>query len=142
MPAPAAPRHDRAVEVAASFEYLGRPSTPASARVLARAPRERALRAVRALGTCWGLAVVAVFIPVLHFLLVPSLLLAGPLVAMTLHGERATVVEARGACPACAHEQTVALGRAAKPRIEFRCEQCGRALALVLASAALEALLR
>ena len=126
------------VEVHGSFEYLGRPSAPAVARVLARSPRERTLRALRGLAACWGLAVAAVFIPLLHFVLVPALLVAGPLLAMTLHRERATVMDARGRCPACDCEQTVALSRPAKPKIEFRCEACGRALALALDPASLK----
>jgi hypothetical protein len=135
------PRDSKAgptTEVAATFEYLGKPPTPARATILARGPRERTLRALRALGACWGLAIVAVFIPVLHFVLVPSLLLAGPLIASSLNQERVTVIEARGACPACAHEQTVALGRGARPRIDFRCEKCGRPLALALPPEVLE----
>ena len=62
---------------------------------------ERLLRALAALGLMWLLAVLAVAIPIAHFVLVPALLLAGPVVAwrryrVTEQNERVT-----GDCPSC-----------------------------------------
>lgn len=73
---------------------------------------ERTSRAVRALATCWGLAVLAVFLPVLHFVLVPSLLVAGPVVALSRLRERCTVRGASGTCPACGAAQSFAVSGA------------------------------
>ncbi|MDR2877119.1 MAG: hypothetical protein LBV36_03645 [Chromatiales bacterium] len=71
--------------------------------------RDRVLRALAALGLVWLLAVLAILIPGLHFVLVPALLIAGPVVAfrrfrITAQNERAT-----GACPSCGKEFSLAL---------------------------------
>ncbi len=81
---------------------------------------------------CWGAAVAAVFLPVLHFVLVPSLLLAGPLVALARWRERVTILAADGACPACGAMQHPRPRSAAAEHMGFRCESCRRALELRL----------
>ncbi len=70
---------------------------------------DRVLRALLMLGLMWLLALVSVLIPVAHFVLVPALLLAGPVVAFMRF--RITEVNERvtGACPTCGREITVAL---------------------------------
>lgn len=115
-------------EVPAEIHWIGHGATRAVARVRHRARRARWVRAARGLLACWGLAVAAVFLPLLHFVLVPALLLAGPVVALLRLGEQVTLLDVRGACPACGREQTVGLGRAAEARLPFRCEGCGRPL--------------
>jgi hypothetical protein len=62
---------------------------------------ERLRRGLRWLGMIWGGAVVAVFIPGLHFVLVPSLLIAGPIVAFKMHGQVSSVTGGNAECPAC-----------------------------------------
>jgi predicted RNA-binding Zn-ribbon protein involved in translation (DUF1610 family) len=93
---------------------------------------DRLRRAARAWAGCWGAAIVAVFLPVLHFVLVPSLLVGGPLYAMVMMRERVTVLGADGACPACGAEQHPRMKTGASDRMEFRCESCRRALGLKL----------
>jgi hypothetical protein len=118
-------------EVPARFTYVGRPDTEARVRVRRHDSRQRTARALRVLGACWGLAVVAVLVPVLHFVLVPGLLLAGPLLAVQRLGERVTVVGARGECPGCGAPQTFTLAMAPTERMPLRCEACGRQVFLV-----------
>lgn len=127
-----APSHTAASEreVAATLAYHGHADAPATLRVRDWSKPERTARAVRALATCWGLAVLAVFLPVLHFVLVPSLLVAGPLAALARLNERATVLGAHGACPACGAAQAFALSGAMRESIALRCESCGRAVSL------------
>jgi hypothetical protein len=114
------------------FAYPDR--APAPARVLAR-HRDRAARttrAVQALAGCWVLAVAAVFLPLLHFVLVPGLLVLGPALAWRRLHEAETLVLAEGACPACGAPQRFALGSPWRARTLLRCEACGRAIELLL----------
>ncbi len=117
-------------EVAATIAYHGHPDAAATLRVRTWSKPERTGRAVRALLTCWGLAVLAVFLPVLHFVLVPSLLVAGPIAALARLREGASVLEANGACPACGVTQRFAVSGALREETRLRCESCGRAVSL------------
>ena len=62
---------------------------------------ERVKRAAKILGICWGLAVVTLFIPLAHFILVPSFLLAGPIMAYMKYRVVESVEGAQGKCPTC-----------------------------------------
>jgi hypothetical protein len=125
------PLADALERVAAEFVYHDR-AGPATVRVQQHGRPDRLRRAMRAWAGCWGAAVVAVFLPVLHFVLVPALLVGGPLYAMVMMRERVTVLGADGDCPACGAAQHPRLKAGASERMEFRCESCRRALALRL----------
>ncbi|RMH43626.1 MAG: hypothetical protein D6689_04580 [Deltaproteobacteria bacterium] len=94
-------------------------------RQLDRSARTR--RAAAALGACWGLAVVAVFIPVAHFVLVPSLTIAGPIVAWLRARQRAVVLGGDGTCPACGASIEIEPGPAHWP-LHAQCAACREAL--------------
>lgn len=49
----------------------------------------------------WAMALVALFIPLLHFVLVPALLVAGPLVGFARFRRRARIGPGDFGCPAC-----------------------------------------
>lgn len=119
-----------ATTVRARFEYPGKPATEAGASLVRRARRERITRAALGWAACWGLAILAVFIPLLHFILVPLLLLAGPLVGRSRWLEKATVLGARGVCPGCGQPQSLELRQPARESIPLRCPGCGRPLSL------------
>ncbi len=70
---------------------------------------DRVLRALVMLGLIWLLALISVLVPVAHFILVPSFLLAGPVVAFLRF--RVTEVNERvtGACPTCGRQITLPL---------------------------------
>lgn len=114
----------------ASFHYHGRPATEARLEVRHWNPRQRILRALQGLGMCWGAAVLAVLLPVLHWVLVPALLIAGPIFAIQRHGELTTVLSANGACPACGVDLSFRLAQASRARMMLRCDHCGRAISL------------
>jgi hypothetical protein len=76
--------------------------------------RERGLRALKILGILWGLAVVTVFIPVAHFVLVPGFLIAGPVMAVQRYRTGESVEGATGVCPTCGQPVTVPLDPAAR----------------------------
>jgi hypothetical protein len=58
-------------------------------------------RALRALGVCWMFAVIAVLVPILHWVLVPALVLLGPIVAARAFAHERQVCAGGGACPVC-----------------------------------------
>lgn len=62
---------------------------------------DRVKRALKALALCWGLALFAVFIPGLHFILVPLLVLVGPLVAYRGYLPKRLVLGGQFTCPKC-----------------------------------------
>src|SRR5215510_12082257 len=117
--------------VAAQFVYHDK-AGPATVNVRQHGRPDRIRRAAKAWAGCWGAAIVAVFLPVLHFFLVPALLVGGPLYAMLMMRERVTVLGADGDCPACGTAQHPRMKAGASDRMEFRCESCRRALALKL----------
>lgn len=57
---------------------------------------------------CWGAAIVAVFIPFLHFFLVPGFLLAGPVVVFVLMGQESVILGGEGTCPHCKADLPIA----------------------------------
>jgi len=130
-PAPQAGPPSNGTPVAGAFVYFEQ-SAPATVRVNRHDRRDRMSRAAKAWAGCWGAAIVAVFLPVLHFVLVPALILGGPLYAMVMMRERVTVLGAEGPCPACGAPQAPKLKAGASDTMEFRCEACRRALKLQL----------
>ncbi len=126
-------------DLPARFTYIGKPEEPARVDVVRRPRPERLRRAARAWAVCWGAAAVAVFIPLLHFLLVPAFAIAGPLVARSRWLERATILSARGRCPGCDAALDLALRVPAGAELPWRCTACGRPLVLRLDVSVLEA---
>jgi hypothetical protein len=92
-------------EVPATLEVFGAPPAPATARVARQTPADRMRRVLTALGIFWGLAIPAVFMPVAHFILVPSLLMIGIVVAALRSREDVRLLGAHGRCPRCGVEQ-------------------------------------
>lgn len=62
---------------------------------------ERILRAIKLGGMCWAMGLVAVLFPLLHFILVPGFLLAGPIVAFVVLGKESVILGGMGTCPYC-----------------------------------------
>lgn len=120
-PAPAPPGRT----VRATLKYHDR-TGEATAHVLDHPRPDRVRRALLGLAACWGAAIGAVFLPVLHFVLVPSLLLAGPLLAFARLGEKRTVTRIAGPCPACGG--AIALRPGGSAAAVVRCDHCRRAV--------------
>ncbi len=104
----------------------------ATVRVLGHDRHDRARRALVGLASCWGAAIGAVFLPVLHFVLVPSLVVAGPIVAWSQLRQHLTVLDIEGPCPACAAPIREPLMSDTQTPITIRCESCRRALSVRL----------
>lgn len=92
----------------------------------------RATRAVTALGALWLAALLCVFIPLLHFVLVPSLLLAGPIVAFLRLREDVSLAAVRGPCPRCQLVRTFEGSGRFRDGCHLHCDGCGRSITLRL----------
>lgn len=100
--------------------------------MLVRDAGQRTRRALLTWLAGWGCAIVAVFLPVLHFILVPLLFIGGPLLALSRLGERVSVLDVSGACPGCGAAQRQPLNAAARPRLAFRCDACRREITVLV----------
>ena len=102
--------------------------TVATVEVLRLDPMDRARRALRHLGLCWGGAVVSVFIPVAHFFLVPGFFLAG-IVFLVMDLRTPQLVQAaRGTCPDCGADQPLDIVGRWRGSAEIACRHCHRML--------------
>jgi hypothetical protein len=119
-----------AVEIPATLTAFGASPAPATATVQSQAPGERAARTAAALGACWGLALVSVFIPVAHFILVPTFFIAGIVLAVVRMREDARLLGVRGTCPRCGQEQDFDAGGRFTPSRTLDCSKCHNTLTL------------
>ena len=80
----------------------------------------------------WAFAAGCVFLPGLHFVLVPTFLVAG-IVAGVRHGRDTEIVSrVRGACPRCGQEQDFGAGNRLTPTWTLDCPACHNHLTLVV----------
>lgn len=61
----------------------------------------RMKRAIKTLGYFWAGGLFSIILPGLHFILVPGLLLAGPLAAWWLFDQESVVAGGEATCPRC-----------------------------------------
>ncbi len=99
--------------------------TNAVAIVVERAPPARVVRAGVALAFLWGAALVCVFIPVLHFVLVPTLAILGPVIAVMRLLERVSLVAVRGPCPRCQVDRRFEASGRFRDGRALHCDGCG-----------------
>ena len=104
-------------------KYGELPTTTGTMEVYTFSTRERVLRALKFFFSFLGCAFVAVFIPALHFVLVPLFCILAPASAFAAFAQLKEVRSATGVCPYC--EKTTNLRRA-KLALPFRdsCEHC------------------
>jgi hypothetical protein len=117
-------------DVPATLAAFGAPPAPATARVARQSPGERMRRGLTALGIIWGLAIPAVFMPVAHFILVPSLLMIGVVVAVLRGREDVRLLGAHGRCPRCGVEQEFPGGGRFHGEQALDCPRCHNRLTL------------
>jgi chromate transport protein ChrA len=92
---------------------------------------QRLRRAAVALGLAAALALVALPIPLVHFVLVPAALLLGLIFAALRLNQREIIRSAEGSCPYCSTHQRLGLaGRVFRLPREVFCSRCGRPLDL------------
>jgi len=85
--------------------------------------KARLKRALQMLGLCWGGAILAVFLPIVHFVLVPGLFLGGIFLAVYMHGIHSLVLGGKGICPSCGQDLPIAKGLDEWP-LEDVCTAC------------------
>jgi hypothetical protein len=88
-------------------------------------PARARKRALRTWIYCWGAAIGAVFLPLLHFVLVPALLVAGPVVFLIMSRSRSRMLGGRGTCPGCQAEFMIGAGQT-QERFYDLCTVCRR----------------
>lgn len=95
---------------------------------------QRLRRAFAGLGKWWAVALFSVFIPVAHFVLVPSFLAYGAWQFFQRLGTVELATEARGTCPDCGAGQALDLAARWRAPQPMTCRHCHRGLQLVLPS--------
>jgi hypothetical protein len=114
----------REIEVETWLTAFGYEACAATAVVVEQPPGTRFGRVLSGLGTFWGLGLVSVFIPVAHFVLVPTFLLAGIALAIRRAREDRRLVLLRGACPRCGAAQEFQPGGRYADGRSFDCPKC------------------
>jgi hypothetical protein len=122
----------REVRVPGQLTAFGAEPTRAMVTVADMSPTARARRGAIALGACWTAAAAAVFLPILHFVLVPGLLGAGVAAAIVVGRQARRVTDIRGACPRCLTEQAFEAGGRVRPTRGTTCPGCHANVILVL----------
>lgn len=90
-------------------------------------PQERLRRGLKFFGICWGAAILTIFIPILHFILVPLLLLAGPVAGYHFYQQERMMLGGQAICPQCGAPLQIEKGPAKWPAEEL-CTVCRTAL--------------
>ena len=84
---------------------------------------ERVWRSLKIFGICFGLALLSVPIPVLHFVLVPGFLLGSILLGREGWKTKAEILQGEFTCPNCNHQHEIQR-RAEHFPYSTRCERC------------------
>ena len=92
-------------DLTASLTVFGAPPRPALVTVTRALPGQRFARAARAAGIFWAVAGGCVFLPGLHFVLVPTFLIVGVAAELRHLRDMEVVSRVHGACPRCEREQ-------------------------------------
>lgn len=101
----------------------GHPTQQSAFKLIPIEKNKRIIKAIKALVILWACAGFAVFIPMLHFVLVPGLFLAGIFFAISGYTDDVRVANNKVACLKCS--QTVIIKEQADQfPIWVKCESC------------------
>lgn len=89
--------------------------------------RDRLVRAFKFWGTFWGMAMVALLIPGMHFFLVPALLTTGPILAWRTYQQERAILGGKGTCPDCGAPLLIAPTKDRWPLSDL-CTKCYRSI--------------
>jgi len=90
-------------------------------------------RAARGAGIFFAFAAGCVFLPGLHFILVPTFLILGIGAGVRRLQDARVVTRVHGSCPRCGREQDFAAGNRPTPSWTLDCPACHNTLTLTLA---------
>ena len=119
-------------EVPASLSAFGAPPQSARVSVQTPTPGQRLTRAARALATFWAVAAGCIFLPVLHFVLVPTFAAIGLVMGAARLRDQQTVTRVHGGCPRCGREQDFAFGHRLAATWTLDCPACHTNLQLTV----------
>ena len=115
----------------ASLRGFGAPPTAAAVEIESLSPQRRVVRAGAVAGLGLVAALIALPIPIVHFVLVPGSLLLGTILGFMRLSQRQIFVLAEGPCPFCGTKQRLGLaGKSFRLPRRVHCTNCGRELDL------------
>ena len=115
----------------ATLKGFGAPPTAAAVVVERLTPGRRLARAAAMVGFGIVAALIALPIPVVHFMLVPGSLLVGGITGAVRLTQREIFRSAEGPCPFCGTRQKLGLaGKSFRLPRRLHCNHCGRELDL------------
>ena len=118
----------------ASLTIFGASPSPAVVDVTTASPGQRFARAARSAAVLWAFAVGFVFVPGLHFVLVPTFLILGLIAGLRQLRATEVVAGVHGTCPRCGREQDFTAGNRLAPTWPLDCPLCHNTLTLTLES--------
>jgi hypothetical protein len=122
----------RPIERQASLTVFGSPPSPVVVTVTSASPSQRLTRAARSAAVLWAFAGGFVFLPGLHFVLVPTFLILGLLAGLRQLRATEIVAGVHGACPRCGREQDFTAGNRLTPSWSLDCSACHNTLTLTV----------
>ena len=120
------------MDIQAALTAFGTPPSPTLVTVTGSSPGQRVKRAARAAGVFFAFAAGCVFLPGLHFVLVPTFLVLGIGAGVRRLQDAQIVTRVHGACPRCGLEQDFAAGNRPAPTWKVDCPACHNTLTLTL----------
>jgi len=91
------------------IENADNQSTIGQLHITTYSQQERTTRAIKMLALMWTFAIITVFIPLAHFVLVPGFLIAGPVIAYKRYQTAEHPSNADGECPTCKQPSSIHL---------------------------------
>ena len=119
-------------EVPASLSAFGAPPQQVRVTVRLPTPGQRLARAAKGVGIFWAVAAGCVFLPGLHFVLVPTFVVLGLAAGAARLRDRRTVTRVHGPCPRCGCEQEFAFGNRLAATWALDCPACHTNLQLTV----------
>ncbi len=110
-------------------------ATAGSLHVTIYDKHDRTIRAGKVLALYWLFAILSIFVPIAHFVLVPGFVLAGPIMAYFRYRVASRSDNAIGQCPVNNNDVTIRLKPADQLPLWTYCPVCNAPLQLVEPSA-------
>ncbi len=120
---------NREIPVELKFENYG--TSEGTVVVHDRNPASRLSRGLIALAICWGIGAICIFIPLFHFVAVPTMVITGIVLFALRLREGVSIVEVRGYCPSCKEEKIFPAGGRFHDHRTVRCNQCAEKMELI-----------
>jgi hypothetical protein len=100
-----------------------KPDTSGTVEIVTWTAKERSRRALKMLGICWGIGLFCVIMPIIHFVAVPGMFIAGIVMFSRLSGQESLLLGGSGTCPECKKTFKIAKASNRFPMDEL-CEHC------------------